>query len=534
MGAKRPGVLRRFGASRRANAAVVFAFSLLPIALAAGAAVDLRRAQSTKAELQDAVDAAVLAASRAYYSNGAKTASQRESAAKSVADAYMEQSVGRRARSMLDPQWTLTHDASEGEFTLSASAKSVAAFGGLFGVRTLDVRVGSAAAAGDMKLEIALVLDSTGSMAGSKMTNLKKAAKNFVDTLESAAASHPKPDAVKIALVPYNHAVKVDPSYASAVWMDGEGQSSIHYENLSVVTAGEALPPSKRMQKGVNLPTRFQLFTMLGKPWKGCLEARPGVYETSEKIPDRGDPDSLYVPMFYPDEPDWTAPVSGDRPNTYIPDGPLPADADKDWWKRQQNIAKYYGKPTVVGEGPNFGCGITPVVRLTNRFDTIRSGINNLKADGFTNITNGLHWGWNVVSDAAPFSDGAAYSDKDTRKIIVLMTDGLNTYNEKYSQNQSDYAAYGFLGKGRIGIKSGNGNQRAAAMDARLKQLCTSVKNKGVEVYTIRVEVTDGDTSLLKGCASDPEHFKEVRNSAELDKVFSDIAKSILALRLSR
>ncbi|MEI9964044.1 MAG: hypothetical protein WDM92_04430 [Caulobacteraceae bacterium] len=49
-------------------------------------------------------------------------------------------------------------------------------------------------------LEIAMVLDNTGSMAGTKLSTLKTAASNFVDTLSTAAARSSDPNAVRIAL----------------------------------------------------------------------------------------------------------------------------------------------------------------------------------------------------------------------------------------------------------------------------------------------------------------------------------------------
>ena len=37
-------------------------------------------------------------------------------------------------------------------------------------------------------------------------------------------------------------------------------------------------------------------------------------------------------------------------------------------------------------------------------------------------------WGWRVLSPTAPFTEGRAYTANDNKKILVLMTDGENTY----------------------------------------------------------------------------------------------------------
>jgi len=58
------GALRRFGADRRGAVALIFGFALVPIILAAGAALDYSVASSAKTSLDAAADAAVMAAVR--------------------------------------------------------------------------------------------------------------------------------------------------------------------------------------------------------------------------------------------------------------------------------------------------------------------------------------------------------------------------------------------------------------------------------------------------------------------------------------
>ena len=56
--------LRRLARSRRANVAVTFALTLLPISLMVGMGVDIANATRLKLELQDATDAAALGLAR--------------------------------------------------------------------------------------------------------------------------------------------------------------------------------------------------------------------------------------------------------------------------------------------------------------------------------------------------------------------------------------------------------------------------------------------------------------------------------------
>ncbi len=71
---------------------------------------------------------------------------------------------------------------------------------------------------GMKRLELALALDNTGSMASSnKMTELKKAAKNLLATLQKAAK---KPDDIKIAIIPFDIGVNLGTSYKDNDWFD--------------------------------------------------------------------------------------------------------------------------------------------------------------------------------------------------------------------------------------------------------------------------------------------------------------------------
>src|SRR5204863_333012 len=59
------------------------------------------------------------------------------------------------------------------------------------------------------KLEIAMVLDTTGSMQGTKISNLMTAAKNFITTMQDAASRSSATDPVKISIVPFSTTVKI-------------------------------------------------------------------------------------------------------------------------------------------------------------------------------------------------------------------------------------------------------------------------------------------------------------------------------------
>ncbi len=80
--------------------------------------------------------------------------------------------------------------------------------------------------------------------------------------------------------------------------------------------------------------------------------------------------------------------------------------------------------------GPNFGCSTQPLQRLTRDSSVLTGIIDNMVAGGSTNIHEGLMWGWRTISPKSVFADGAAYNNQAVSKIIVLMTDGANTWTD--------------------------------------------------------------------------------------------------------
>jgi len=72
-------------------------------------------------------------------------------------------------------------------------------------------------------------------------------------------------------------------------------------------------------------------------------------------------------------------------------------------------------------------------------------------------------------------------------------------------------------------------------MDARLALMCDNMRARNIQLYTVRVEVTQGSNAVLRNCATNPEtDFYEVANAAGLSNVFQAIAGQITRLRIAR
>ena len=268
---------------------------------------------------------------------------------------------------------------------------------------------------------------------------------------------------------------------------------------------------------------------------------------------DPGKPDTLYVPYFAPDEPDTKSGGKDVYTNNYLTDTPLATvkqgtllhPSFQDFQLLQGDTDKYSGAATKTGTqsggmgykyGPNAGCEIAPLVRLSSDTATLKTAIKGMIANGNTDIPFGLEWGWNVLSPVGPFADGKPYDDQEWKKYVVLMTDG-NNENEDVgggNENKSYYSGVTYIWQGRMGITSGTKSQRTTARDKRLGELCQKMKDAGIVIYTLRVEVKSGSSNVLQECASDPKKFYDVADSSKLTAAFQDIAGSIQKLRLAR
>jgi hypothetical protein len=183
--------------------------------------------------------------------------------------------------------------------------------------------------------------------------------------------------------------------------------------------------------------------------------------------------------------------------------------------------------------------------RLGQNFSALTSTVNAMVAAGDTDIPLAMAWGWNTLSPGLPFADGQPYNTAKLKKIVVLMTDGDNTITDNTSSaNRSYYSGLGYIWQGRVlqadstplNALTSSQSTRTAAMDARLALICLNMKasDKDIEIYTIRVEVTSGTSTVLKNCATDINHYFDVQNASTLDAVFQTIAGQIANLHLSR
>ena len=517
--------IKRFIGDRRGNVAMMFALAMVPVVGAVGAAVDYARVPEIQSKLEDALDAGVLAVGSQPEMTDAK--------AFEMVNKWVAVHMGDK----YSGYWHLDSvtQSDDGKITAIASGDVDTTIVRVLGITSVAIGATSEVVRSIGKVELVLVLDNTGSMRGEKIAKLKTAATELVDTLAKATKD---PNDLRIGLVPFSQTVNVGPTYKSATWLDKDGNSA----------------SAKSLFMGLKV-NRLDLFTKLGKSWGGCVETRAMPYETTDTLPDAGSPDTLYVPYFAPDEPGARGAYGGSSyNNSYLADssdknilkeyglGKKPSD----WFKYVQgDILKYaagnpYGGRTTYSMGyqygPNSGCEIAPLLRLSTDTSKVKDAIDDMIANGNTDIPIGLTWGWNVIAPDGPFGDGVAYNGDEWTKVVVLMTDGNNANATGNQSDQSLYAGVGYSWQGRMGTTANSQYQRMKARDARLEAICAAMgaEAKGIVIYTVRVEVTSGTSTVLENCASKDGKFYDVKDVSALATAFQDIGNSIQKLRLAR
>ena len=583
-------MIRRFFSDERGNYALLTVVAIVPIMGALALGVDYAEMSKQRQETLNALDAAGIATARVIVEGAS------DDAAKAYAKTFFETNLGSVQPVNTSLTVTLPQNTGGGTLKLTAGLKYkphfFGAFAKLIGKTSTDVDF---SASSEIKLkntlEVALVLDNSASMletgGGStkvRFTLLKEAATEFVNLVAGQAAvmkQVSKP--VQFSLVPFAASVNVGTNNAGASWMDTQGISPVHHENfpwplnlgankdINCVAnvckkIGVGWPTTEQNQ----IVTRFTMFneikyytnsqktqTAAAASWGGCVESRPypnnindaKPFATSDGISNiTGDPASLFVPMFAPDEAGdaWTATGitslnSFKAPNSWWNDATTSSTATT----RQNNLKKYfairpYGKTMPTDKGPNYSCTTKPIKELTDVSttegkDAIDLAITNMVAVGATNVPEGMAWGWRTLSSGAPFTTGRPETERGNTKVVIVLTDGANTYYTPGSLgltdsagNKSIYSNLGYAAKTTPGYSKTrifqgttvsttdySNTNYTKAMNEPFNTLCNNVKTAGITVITIALDLDDTKPAektqieALKACASESNYTKD-------------------------
>jgi Flp pilus assembly protein TadG len=492
---------------QRGNVALAGTLMLVPLSLMAGIAIDFGRVWVAQDQLSQAVDAAALAAARQL---GARdpTAEARQ---------YFNANIGTRADLQVD-QFSVVPAADNRTVMINATGRITTSFLSLAGSqwRSLPVRASARARRTTMGMEMALVLDVTGSMAGTAIAQLRLASADLITILFGNRASL---DTLYVSVVPYTTTVNFGPTRTD--WLQG-GASAV---------AGFA-------------PFR----------WRGCVEARDGGEDQTDTPPAQ----APFRPFLYASTRAQTAaqafgwstrfngPVYGDADWGVSPAITSTETADPDEQDTMDPAQMY----TMANnrKGPNVGCG-QPVAGLTNDRAALLNIVSRLQPSsrGGTMGNIGLQAGWMTISPrwrglwgtsawGTTTPPGMPLNYPGPRdfmvKTIVMMTDGNNAWFDYGRPPTSDYTGYGRVGDGRLGTT--NTGTAVTRVDQRLAALCTNIKAQGIIIYTITLGTTPATQALYRACATSPAYYFHAPTPAQLRGAFQEIGSQLSNLRLEQ
>jgi Flp pilus assembly protein TadG len=146
---------------------------------------------------------------------------------------------------------------------------------------------------------------------------------------------------------------------------------------------------------------------------------------------------------------------------------------------------------------------------LSSDWTALNAKIDAMTASGATNQSIGLAWGWQSLSPGSPLNAPAEDPGYKYQKVIILLSDGLNTQNRWTSDSSQ--------------------------IDARQQLVCGNIKAAGITLYTVQINTGGAATStVLKNCASDTGKWFVLNQANQIIPVFGQIGMNLSQLHMAK
>jgi Flp pilus assembly protein TadG len=548
-------VWTRFARNTCGNVAVTFALSILPVVGTVGFAVDYSHANAVKVAMQTALDSTALMLAK-------DAASLSSSELQTKATNYFKALFTKPEATNVTV--AATYSTSGGSaIVVNGSAQVPTAFLGIIGYNSLTVNGSSTSKWGTNLMQVALALDTTGSMASDgKLTALISATKSLLSQLKAAATNNGD---IYVSIVPFSRNVNLDSSNYNANWIDW--------------TDWEAEPPymATWLANSSNLDTWEQTGPGDSCPFSssktgfGCTKTPANNSQSTSTVPSSGTYSGYICPdvdtggkistqngIYYNGcynsvsakrtiSSGWGASCNG-ASNCSCSGSGSSKKCTQDYYAHNwvKNARSTWNgcitdRGSATAPGTNAGNDQTAVAPTTGDATTLlparqdsycpvtgmglnynwsamTSLVNGLEANGSTNQPIGLVTAWHTLAGVGPFTVPAAPTGLTYAKVIILLSDGLNTQDRWY----------------------GNGSSTSTSVDNRMYNssgagTCANIKAAGITIYTIQVN-TGGDptSTLLRNCASSSDKFFLVTSASQILDVFTQIGTNLSQLRVAK
>ncbi len=477
---------KRFAQETSGNVALFFALSISSMTAAGGVAMDYSKASNAKSTLSSSADSAAIAGARTRGN-----AAAREAAARQVFEANLR-TAGYTGPVAVTYRNIMSGDMNTG-YRIEASGTVRSWFGTFTGNPNAQIATASqASSGGEDPIEIVFVLDTTDSMEGDRIVNLKSATLNILDEINRRS---PRPGLVKVGVVPFSQYVNVGMSNRNQSWIDVRPD----YQEPIVTTCTMQFPVVGTTNcRTVNYPA-----TPSVPPYSCMRDGRPRMCGGSSGSPaSTGNVcDSVYGTVAQ-------SVCTNSGGNWVRWDGCVGSRA----YPLETSDSRYDVRiPGILG----ISCG-TPIQNLTTDLNAVRTTISNLTTMGETYLPAGVIWGWRMLSPGEPLN-AAVVSGTGTKKFMIMVTDGRNTKSPNYPMHE--------------------GNDGAMA-DQLTRETCANVardRSNPIQMSTVAFEVDGLDVKrILQDCARGTGgQFYDATNADRLREAFGQIIESVFTVRLT-
>lgn len=339
--------------------------------------------------------------------------------------------------------------------------------------KTITTSVAGAAEERVSNVEISMVLDVSGSMgSNNRMTRLKTAAKEFIDTVLQDDTE----DLVSVNIVPYDEHVSLGSGFYNTL---RDELSVVHRHNYSHCIEFE---DSEFGQTAINWNATYdqmqhtRLWSNWGFQCSTSYHDRIQVLsqdntELKDQIDDLQASGNTHIFLGMK----WAAALLEPSFNVVVDD--LIADGLAD--------PAFDDRPAAFDDVET----IKTIVLMT---DGVNTSSYRVQDWAYSRSSHYVHWNnWGIRNY-------------------------LNAYVNSWQHNQYYYTKYW----GSFG-------------DTLLSNICTAAKTDGIVIWSIGFEVDDHGADVMRACASSPSHFFRVEG-IEISDAFDAIARQINQLRLTQ
>lgn len=563
-GQKRAGLLEesllkleRFRREEEGSLLIFGLFCFVIMLLLAGVSLDLMRFEERRTVLQNTIDRAALAAADLQQTLPPKEV---------VKDYFRKAGLTPPT----DDQITVVNgnNGSSRKVSIAVAETVPTWFMKMAGVSSLSAPGISTAEESVGQIEISLVLDVSGSMSGSRITNLKPAAKAFVDQMFDSTEA----DKISISIIPYSTQVSLSDNLMSYFNVTNEHASSncIEFEaskgDFTTTAVSFGFNPSDRVYQRNG---HFDPFYKASGP--RLFNCAPGA--DREILPFSSDRQELkdFIDNLQAEGNTsidlgmkWGAalldPSMQGVVNSMADNGDLPeAMRGRPYSYTNGQVMKII---VLMTDGENtteyklrdaYDHGFSQIWRNTSYTDP-SNGINgNVDQYSFYDASKGKWyvpeidqwldhpWGSGKYASCGKWScttkNDTGYNGKDNVAVQLTWPEVWSRMSIYYLSDNIIYKAYDSSSTRNKWRPASTSNPQVntyvySAKDGQTLSLCDAAKAHDVRIYTIAFEAPTGGQQLLSQCASSDASHYEVEG-LDIQDAFSGIVQSINKLRLT-